>query len=102
MTPTKEQVMEALGTVYDPEIPGISIVDLGLIYNVDVAEGGNVKVKMTVTAPGCPMGQFMAEMAKKAVEKLEGVSSAQVDVVFDPPWTPDLISDKAKKQLGFE
>jgi len=94
--------MEALGTVYDPEIPGISIVDLGLIYNVDVAEGGNVKVKMTVTAPGCPMGQFMAEMAKKAVEKLEGVSSAQVDVVFDPPWTPDLISDKAKKQLGFE
>jgi len=102
VTPTKEQVMEALGTVYDPEIPGISIVDLGLIYNVDVAEGGNVKVKMTVTAPGCPMGQFMAEMAKKAVEKLEGVSSAQVDVVFDPPWTPDLISDKAKKQLGFE
>lgn len=102
MAPTKEQVMEALGTVYDPEIPGISIVDLGLIYGVDVAEDGKVQVKMTVTAPGCPMGQFMAEMAKKAVEKIEGVSGAQVDVVFDPPWTPDLISDKAKKQLGFE
>jgi metal-sulfur cluster biosynthetic enzyme len=98
---TKEDVLNALGTVNDPEIPGLSIVDLGLVYGVDV-EGGKVNVKMTVTAPGCPMAHFMAQMAKQAVEKLEGVEEADVDVVFEPPWNPDMMSDKAKKQLGFD
>ncbi|NIT37421.1 MAG: DUF59 domain-containing protein [candidate division Zixibacteria bacterium] len=93
--------MNALGAVNDPEIPGLSIVDLGLVYGVDV-EGGKVNVKMTVTAPGCPMAHFMAQMAKQAVEKLEGVAEANVDVVFEPPWNPNMMSDKAKKQLGFD
>ncbi len=101
MAPSKERILEALGTVYDPEIPGMSIVDLGLIYGVDVAEDGAVAVRMTVTAPGCPMGHFMAAMAKEAIEKIEGVKEAKVDVVFEPPWTPELMSDKAKKELGF-
>ncbi|MEE9456770.1 MAG: iron-sulfur cluster assembly protein [bacterium] len=101
MAATKETVMEALGTVNDPEIPGMSIVDLGLIYGVAV-EGGKVDVKMTVTAPGCPMAHYMADMAKKAVEELEGVDEANVEVVFEPPWKPEMMSAEAKKKLGFE
>ena len=101
MAVTKETVMEALRTVKDPEIPGMSIVDLGLIYGVAV-EGGKVGVKMTVTAPGCPMVHYMADMAKKAVEELEGVDEANVEVVFEPPWNPEMMSDVAKKKLGFE
>lgn len=93
--------MTALGTVNDPEIPGLSIVDLGLIYDVAI-DGGQVAVTMTVTAPGCPMGQFMANMAKQEVEKLEGVEEANVTVVFEPPWTPERMSEEAKKKLGFE
>jgi metal-sulfur cluster biosynthetic enzyme len=98
---TKETVMDALGTVNDPEIPGLSIVDLGLVYGVEV-EGGKVDVKMTVTAPGCPMAYFMAQMAKKAIEELEGVDEANVDVVFEPPWSPEMMTAEAKKRLGFE
>lgn len=101
MAPTKDEILDALRTVYDPEIPGISIVDLGLIYGVDLDDQGKVAVRMTVTAPGCPMGQFMATMAKEAIEKVAGVTAARVDVVFEPPWTPELMSDKAKKELGF-
>lgn len=93
--------MAALGTVNDPEIPGLSIVDLGLIYDVAI-DGGKVDVKMTVTAPGCPMGHYMANMAKEAIEKIEGVEEADVVVVFEPPWTPERMSDKAKKMLGFD
>ncbi len=101
MAVTKETVMEALRTVNDPEIPGMSIVDLGLIYGVAV-EGAKVDVKMTVTAPGCPMAHYMAEMAKKAVEELEGVDEANVEVVFEPPWKPEMMSEEARKKLGFE
>ncbi len=101
MAVTREAVMEALGKVYDPEIPGLSIVDLGLVYGVAV-EGGKVDVKMTLTAPGCPMAHFMAQMAKKAVEELEGVDEANVEVVFEPPWRPEMMSAEAKKRLGFE
>ena len=101
MAVTKETVMEALGTVNDPEIPGLSIVDLGLIYAVEV-EGGKVAVRMTVTAPGCPMAQYMAQMAKKAVEELDGVDEANVEVVFEPPWNPEMMSAEARKKLGFE
>jgi metal-sulfur cluster biosynthetic enzyme len=97
----KEAVMDALGTVNDPEIPGLSIVDLGLVYGVEV-DGGKVNVKMTVTAPGCPMAQFMAQMAKKAIEEMEGVDEANVEVVFEPPWNPEMMSAEAKKRLGFE
>jgi len=93
--------MAALDTVNDPEIPGLSIVDLGLIYDLAI-DGGKVDVTMTVTAPGCPMGHFMSNMAKEAIEKIEGVEEAGVVVVFEPPWTPERMSDKAKKMLGFD
>lgn len=101
MAVAREAVMEALGKVDDPEIPGLSIVDLGLVYSVDIT-GGKVDVKMTVTAPGCPMAHFMAQMAKKAVEELEGVDEANVEVVFEPPWNPEMMSAEARKKLGFE
>lgn len=101
MAVTKETVMEALGTVNDPEIPGLSIVDLGLIYAVEV-ESGKVAVRMTVTAPGCPMAQYMAQMAKKAIEEVDGVDEANVEVVFEPPWNPEMMSAEARKRLGFE
>jgi len=95
---TKENVLEALKECYDPEIP-VNIVDLGLIYGVEV-NGSKVRVKMTLTAPGCPMSGFIAEDVKEKVSVLKGVKKVDVDVVFDPPWTPEMMSKTAKKQLG--
>ena len=96
---TKEQVMEALGKCYDPEIP-MSIVELGLIYGVDIKDNA-VGVKMTLTTPGCGMGAFIAQEAKAKIEDIEGVSEATIDIVWDPPWTPEKMNKEAKKRLGF-
>lgn len=101
MAVTEEKVYEQLKTVYDPEIPVISIVDLGLIYEVAVADS-KVDVKMTLTAPGCPMAGFIANMAKEALEKLDDVDEADVEVVFDPPWNPSMMTEEGKKLLGFD
>lgn len=101
MAVTKEQVMDKLREVYDPEIPILSIVDLGLIYDVAVSDG-NVDVKMTLTAPGCPMAAIIANMAKESIEQLDGVDGANVEVVFDPPWNPGMMSKEAKEKLGFK
>lgn len=98
MPPTKEQVLEALKEVYDPEIP-FNIVDLGLVYGCEVVEG-NVNVKMTLTFPGCGMGAYIANNAREKIMELEGVEDANVEMVFEPPWTPDLISDEIKSELG--
>lgn len=95
---TKEQVYEALQDCYDPEIP-VNIVDLGLVYDVEVNEG-QVAVKMTLTAPGCGMGAMIANDAKQRIMDLEGVSDATVDLVWDPPWNPSMISEEAKQKLG--
>jgi FeS assembly SUF system protein len=95
---TKEQVYEALQDCYDPEIP-VNIVDLGLVYDVEVNEG-QVAVKMTLTAPGCGMGAMIANDAKQRIMDLEGVSDASVDLVWDPPWNPSMISEEAKQKLG--
>jgi FeS assembly SUF system protein len=95
---TKEQVYEALHDCYDPEIP-VNIVDLGLVYDVEVNEG-QVAVKMTLTAPGCGMGAMIANDAKQKIMELEGVSDATVDLVWDPPWNPSMISEEAKQKLG--
>ena len=97
---TKEDVLTALSEVMDPEL-GVSLVDLGLIYDVDVAED-KVDVKMTLTAPGCPMHSIMRQNAQDRITKMEGVSEANVQVVWDPPWKPEMMSEKAKKQLGFK
>lgn len=96
---TQEQVMAALKNCYDPELP-VSIVDLGLVYEVKV-EGGHVYVKMTMTAPGCPLHGTMAQSTRREIEKLPGVEKATVDIVWQPPWTPDRLSPEAKKRLGW-
>jgi FeS assembly SUF system protein len=95
---TQDEVLAALKNVYDPEIP-INVVDLGLIYDVQVNEG-NVYVQMTLTAPGCGMGPFIAQQAEWAIADIEGVEDVQIELVFDPPWSPDLLSEEAKAQLG--
>ena len=99
-TVTKEAVLEQLKQVYDPEIP-INIVDLGLIYDVQVNDG-KVYVQMTLTAPGCGIGPYIAQQAEWAVSELEGVEDVEVEMVFDPPWSPDMISEDAKKMLGID
>jgi metal-sulfur cluster biosynthetic enzyme len=97
---TNEDVLEVLKNVYDPEIP-INIVDLGLIYDVQIAEG-DIFVQMTLTAPGCGMGPFIAQQAEWAISELDGVEDVQVEMTFDPPWSPDLISEDGKKLLGID
>jgi metal-sulfur cluster biosynthetic enzyme len=89
MTITREQVMQALGDVFDPEL-GMSVVDLGLIYGVEI-DAGRVKVTMTLTAQGCPLHESMAEWVRQAVGKVPGVEAVEVVITFEPPWTPDRI-----------
>lgn len=95
---TKEQVYEALQECYDPEIP-VNIVDLGLVYDVEIADD-KVDVKMTLTTPGCGMGGMIAANAQSLIMDLPGVTEANVNVVWDPPWDPSLISEEAKQKLG--
>ncbi|WP_269539809.1 putative Fe-S cluster assembly protein SufT [Cerasicoccus fimbriatus] len=100
--PSDEAVWDALKSVYDPEIP-VNIVDLGLVYSMEVMEEASqyhVSVQMTLTAPGCGMGPAIAEDAKGRVESVPGVTSAQVDIVWDPPWTQDMITEEGKMELG--
>ena len=99
-TVTKESVITVLKDVYDPEIP-VNVVDLGLIYDVQVNEG-DVYVQMTLTAPGCGMGPYIAQQAEWAISELEGVEDVNVEMVFDPPWSPDLITEDGKKHLGLD
>ena len=97
--PTKEEIYQVLQQCYDPEIP-VNIVDLGLIYDVQI-EGGKVAVKMTLTAPGCGMGGMIAGQARqKILDNVDGVEEATVDIVWDPPWDPSRISEDAKRKLG--
>ncbi len=91
--------MEKLKDVFDPEIP-VNVVDLGLIYGVEVSDGNEVYVQMTLTAPGCGMGPYIAQQAEWAVSELEGLEDVTVEMVFDPPWTPDLLSEDGKALLG--
>ena len=95
---TKEQVYEALQDCYDPEIP-VNIVDLGLVYDVEVEED-NVAVKMTLTTPGCGMGGMIASNAQSLIMEIPGVKDANVDLVWDPPWDPSRISEEAREKLG--
>jgi metal-sulfur cluster biosynthetic enzyme len=95
---TKEQVYEALQDCYDPEIP-VNIVDLGLVYDVEI-NGETVAVKMTLTAPGCGMGTMIAADAQQRILALDDVVEATVDLVWDPPWNPSMISEEAKQKLG--
>ena len=97
--PTKDDVIEALRQVEDPEL-GMDIVDLGLLYDVEI-EGGNVKVIHTLTSMGCPVGPMIQEDIDRVAREVPGVEDVDVELTFDPPWTPDKMSDDAKFILGF-
>ena len=99
-TLTKDDVLAALHDVYDPEIP-VNVVDLGLIYDVAV-DDGNVDVRMTLTFAGCGMGPYIAPEAEWRIAEIDGVEDINVELVFDPPWTPDLITEDGKKLLGLD
>ena len=92
-------IVEALKTVFDPEIP-VDIYELGLIYDIDIQEDGAVKVKMTLTAPGCPVAGSLPVEVKNKVESVPGVASADVELVWDPAWNPSMMSEAARLQLG--
>lgn len=95
-----ERVIEALKTVYDPEIP-VNIYDLGLIYDLNISPEGVVDLEMTLTAPGCPVAENFPSWVEDAVRSVEGVSDAHVELVWDPPWNPERMSEEAKLELGF-
>ncbi len=96
---TKDEVITVLKDCYDPEIP-INIWDLGLVYGIDLNDDGNIGIKMTLTAPGCMMGGMIAEEVKSKIKAMNGVKDAKVELVWDPPWSPDKMSEEAKAQMG--
>ncbi|UFA51357.1 metal-sulfur cluster assembly factor [Deinococcus radiophilus] len=96
--PTKEQVLEALKIVKDPEIP-VNVVDLGLIYDVEIMEGGRVEVTMTLTSVGCPVQDLIRADAEMAVGRLDGVQEVEVEFVWTPPWTMDKMTEDGKRQM---
>jgi FeS assembly SUF system protein len=93
------KLVTALKTVFDPEIP-VDIYELGLIYKVDVADNMDVAVDMTLTAPNCPVAGEMPGMVRDALQKVEGIGEVKVNMTFDPPWTPDRMSEEAKLELN--
>lgn len=97
---TVDEVREALKQVYDPEL-NINVVDLGLVYGTEIDDEGKVSVTMTLTSPGCPIGPMVGEMVQDAVGPLDGVTQVDVDIVWTPPWGPDMMSEDAKLELGY-
>lgn len=97
----KETILEALESVYDPEI-GLDIVNLGLIYDLNVDDEGNVDIKMTLTTPGCPLTATIEEAVRAVLESIDGVKNVNVQIVWDPPWNPSMMSEEAKQILGIE
>ena len=89
-----------LRTVFDPEIP-VDIYSLGLIYRIDVADSGEVDIDMTLTAPNCPAADFIVEDARLKLETIEGVTGVNINIVFEPEWNRDMMSEEAKLELGF-
>ncbi|MBA3337462.1 MAG: metal-sulfur cluster assembly factor [Chloroflexia bacterium] len=96
---TRDDVREGLKHVYDPEI-GVNIVDLGLVYDADIAENGDVIVTMTLTSLGCPLGPVIVQEVTNALKDLPGIGSADVKLVWSPPWSPEMMSEEAKDELG--
>ncbi len=95
----EDAVINAIGTVYDPEIP-VNIYELGLIYLIDISDEGHVKVEMTLTAPGCPSAQELPVQARDAIMAVPGVTGCDVDTVWDPPWSPDRMTEEARLALN--
>jgi FeS assembly SUF system protein len=97
--PLRDKIIAAIRTVYDPEIP-VNIYDLGLIYDIAISEDNNVDIKMTLTAPGCPVAGILPGQVENAVRTIEQVNDARVEIVWDPPWTQDRMTDEARLELG--
>lgn len=100
MIDLENKVVEVLKTIYDPEIP-VDVFELGLIYEVNIDEEHNVSIDMTLTSPNCPVAETMPKEVEEKVTAIEGVNSAKVNIVFDPPWDKDMMSEEAKLELGF-
>ena len=97
---TEQDIILTLKNIYDPEIP-VNIYDLGLIYNIDYDPSGEVTIQMTLTAPNCPMADFIVEDVNMKLSSIEGVTAVNVNIVFEPEWTHDMMSEEAKLELGF-
>lgn len=95
-----EQVREKLTEVLDPEL-GLNVIELGLVYEISEPADGDLIIRMTMTTPGCPMHDNISEAVEWALFRVDGVASIKVDVVWDPPWTPEMMTDEAKAKLGF-
>lgn len=96
----KTRIVEAISSVYDPEIP-VNIYELGLIYGVEVKPDGNVDVAMTLTSPMCPVAESLPGEVEMRIRDVAGVNDVEIDLVWDPPWHPDMMSEAAKLELGF-
>jgi len=98
--PTVDMIVQTLKTIFDPEIP-VDIYELGLIYEVKISDDGVVDIDMTLTSPNCPVAESLPRDVEDKIAAMEGVSSAKVEIVFDPPWTQDMMSEEAKLECGF-
>ena len=96
----EEKIVAMLKTVFDPEIP-VNVYDLGLIYKIDVADSGDAPIDMPLTAPNCPAADFIMEDVRQKIESIDGVNSATINLVFEPEWDKDMMSEEAKLELGF-
>jgi len=96
----KNQVIAAIQTVYDPEIP-INIWEVGLIYEVNISDDGHAQVVMTLTSPNCPVAESLPGEVRETVAAVEGVTSAEVEITWDPPWDPEMMSEAAQLELGY-
>jgi len=97
----EERIVDVLKTVYDPEIP-VDIYNLGMIYKIDVQDDGTVDMDMTFTAPNCPAADYILEDVRTKVESVEGISTANVNLVFEPAWDQSMMSEEARVELGFD
>jgi metal-sulfur cluster biosynthetic enzyme len=95
----KEEIYDALKRVYDPEIP-VDVVNLGLVYDVSI-DDDRIAVKMTTTASGCPVGDYIVKQAKRAIARVEGVKEVDVELVYDPPWQESMITEEGRRMLGW-
>ena len=96
----EEKVIELLRTVFDPEIP-VDIYSLGLVYKIDLNDDAELNIDMTMTAPNCPMADFIVDDARYKLESIQGLKSVNINVVFEPEWNKDMMSEEAKLELGF-
>ncbi len=99
MAYTEQDIYDAISTVIDPEV-GFNLVEMGLIYGIELKADDNVQVTMTLSTPSCPLHEMMLNWTKEAVLKVDGVKTVEVNLTFDPPWTPNMANDDVKKKLG--